>query len=323
MSNTNPFVHPTAIVEPEAKLGNGTKVWAFTHILSNATIGEDCNICDHVFIESDVRIGNRVTIKCGVQLWDGLFIEDDVFVGPNVTFTNDSFPRSKQYPISFEKTRLLKGASIGANSTVLPGVTIHQHAMIGAGSVVTKDVPPYAIVRGNPAQIVGYSNLQNSKITPITTDLKENESPLLSKCIRVENTPAYLYELPLIQDLRGKLSFTELGKDLPFQPKRCFWVFGVPNKEIRGEHAHKACAQFLIAMAGSVSVVIDDGLNQSEVTLNKPNLGLYLPPGIWGIQYKYSADAVLTVFASHNYDPNDYIRNYDEFLHYTKFKNKL
>ena len=131
-------------------------IWAFAHVLPGARIGSDCNICDHVFVENDVVVGDRVTVKSGVQLWDGIRLADDVFVGPNVTFTNDPFPRSKVYPASFPETFVGPGASLGANATVLPGLTIGRDAMVGAGAVVTKDVPPHAIVVGNPARIVGY-----------------------------------------------------------------------------------------------------------------------------------------------------------------------
>ncbi|NOR68341.1 MAG: N-acetyltransferase [Methylomarinum sp.] len=150
------FIHKKALVESGATIGQGTRVWAFTHILPRAVIGIDCNICDHVFIENDVKVGNRVTIKCGVQLWDGLRVEDDVFIGPNATFTNDLFPRSKYYPDKFLTTIILKGASIGANATILPNITIGNNAMVGAGAVVTKDVPDNAVVVGNPAYIVKY-----------------------------------------------------------------------------------------------------------------------------------------------------------------------
>lgn len=148
------FTHPNAIVEPGAVIGEGTRIWAFAHVLGGARIGECCNICDHVFIENDVIIGDRVTIKCGVQLWDGLRLADDVFVGPNATFTNDLFPRSKVFPEKFLQTHVQSGASIGANATILAGVTIGEKAMVGAGSVVTKDVPPHAIVVGNPARVI-------------------------------------------------------------------------------------------------------------------------------------------------------------------------
>lgn len=150
------FRHERAIVEPGARIGAGTRVWAFAHVLPGARIGRDCNICDHVFIENDVEVGDRVTVKCGVQLWDGLRVADDVFIGPNATFTNDLFPRSKRYPRKFLPTRLLAGASIGANATILAGVTIGEKAMVGAGAVVTKDVPPRAVVVGNPARVIRF-----------------------------------------------------------------------------------------------------------------------------------------------------------------------
>lgn len=151
----SPFIHPQALVE-SPHLGAGTRVWAFAHILPGARIGADCNICDQVFIENDVVVGDRVTVKCGVQLWDGLRVEDEVFIGPNATFTNDLFPRSKVYPETFAVTVLRRGASIGANATILAGLTIGEGAMVGAGAVVTRDVPPGAIVVGNPARIKGY-----------------------------------------------------------------------------------------------------------------------------------------------------------------------
>src|SRR5215467_7587245 len=151
------FKHEAAIVESE-HVGEKTRVWAYAHILPGARIGRDCNICDHTFIENDVMIGDRVTIKCGVQIWDGVRIEDDVFIGPNATFTNDPSPRSRHYLESFPETRVRKGASIGANATVLPGISIGQFAMVGAGAVVTRDVPPYAVVVGSPARIIRYAD---------------------------------------------------------------------------------------------------------------------------------------------------------------------
>ncbi|WP_182407575.1 acyltransferase [Psychrobacter sp. GP33] len=149
------FIHTLADVAP-CEIGEGTRVWQFVVILKGAKIGQGCNICAHTLIESDVIIGNNVTVKSGAHIWDGARIEDDVFIGPNVTFTNDLMPRSKQYPDVFLGITLKKGCSIGGNVTLLPGITIGEKAMVGAGAVVTKDVPDYAVVVGNPAKIIRY-----------------------------------------------------------------------------------------------------------------------------------------------------------------------
>lgn len=149
------FIHDKALVDEGAIIGANTRVWGFTHILSGARIGVDCNICEQVFIENDVIVGDRVTVKCGVQLWDGIRLEDNVFVGPNVTFTNDRFPRSKQHPERFLTTVVQANASIGGGAVILPGLTIGERAMVGAGAVVTRPVPNWAIVVGNPARVVG------------------------------------------------------------------------------------------------------------------------------------------------------------------------
>lgn len=169
-------------------IGKGTKIWQFVVILKDAIIGENCNINANVFIENDVRLGNNVTIKSGVQIWDGISIEDNVFIGPNVTFTNDIIPRSKQYPESFEVTKINQGASIGANSTILAGNTVGRYAMIGAGSVLTKNVGDYELWYGNPAKHMGYitkkgivldknlfSKSQNKRYQWLKGELKQNQ----------------------------------------------------------------------------------------------------------------------------------------------------
>lgn len=150
------FIHPQALVDPGASVGAGTRVWAFTHVVKGAVVGEDCNICDYVFIEGKVILGNRVTVKCGALLWDGIVVEDDVFIGPGAVFTNDLLPRSKQYPKEFRRTILRQGSSIGANATILPGLTVGRWSMAGAGAVVTRDVLDYALVLGNPARQRGW-----------------------------------------------------------------------------------------------------------------------------------------------------------------------
>lgn len=302
----SPRIHPSAEVQSDT-IGEGTNIWQYVVVLSQAKIGRDCNICAQVFIENDVVVGDRVTIKNGVQLWDGLRVEDDVFIGPNVTFTNDKFPRSKVQPKEFLVTTLCKGASIGGGAVIAPGLTVGRSAMIGAGAVVTRSVPANAIVVGNPARIVGY----------VDTHAGARRVPRPEASTEVYKSAVkgvQLHRLPRIMDIRGSLTVGEFGRTVPFDPKRYFMVFAVPSVETRGEHAHRECYQFLICVRGNVSVVADDGYNREEFMLDGPDLGLYLPPMVWGIQYKYSSDAVLLVFASHYYDSTDYIRDYNEFL---------
>jgi UDP-2-acetamido-3-amino-2,3-dideoxy-glucuronate N-acetyltransferase len=302
-----PFIHPQALCESQA-IGGGTRVWAFAHILPKARIGGDCNICDGVFIENDVVLGNRVTVKCGVQIWDGITIEDDVFIGPNATFTNDPFPRSRVHLEAVARTVIRSGASIGANSTILPGVEIGTGAMVGAGAVVTRSVPPNAIVIGNPARIKGYvADKEDSGSLLGVADMQSPGQTGLGV------GGAVLHELPVAKDLRGELSVGEFERELPFTPVRYFLVFNVPSQKVRGEHAHKHCEQFMICVRGSCRVLLDDGRNRREVILDRPSRGVHMPAMIWGTQYQYSPDAVLLVFASHYYDPQDYIRSYDEF----------
>jgi acetyltransferase-like isoleucine patch superfamily enzyme len=299
------FVHPQALLE-STRVGAGTRIWAFAHVLPGATIGRDCNICDHVFIENDVVVGDSVTVKCGVQLWDGIRLEDRVFIGPNVTFSNDPFPRS-QRPREHRPTVVKYGASIGSNATILPGLTIGREAMVGAGAVVTRSVPPNAVVVGNPARIVRYSSGLPPALGAARPNAPVEPAALGPGGVRLARSR-------IDRDLRGSLVAREVAGDVPFVPQRCFVVFDVPTKEVRGEHAHRECEQFLVALRGSVHVLCDDGRERREFVLDAPDLGLYIPAMVWGTQYQYSGDAVLLVLASHHYDPADYIRDYEEFL---------
>lgn len=302
-------IHPLSDVQSKC-IGEGTSIWQYVVVLPGAKIGKDVNVCSHCFIENDVVIGDRVTIKNGVQIWDGLRINDDVFIGPNVTFTNDLYPRSKQYPGEFLQTVIQPGASIGANATILAGKTIGRNAMVGAGAVVTKDVPPNAVVVGNPARITGYASTGQPQTTQICAAKDTKNGKTYTSVI----PGVQYYKMPVIPDMRGSLSFAEVGQYLPFEVKRYFLVFDVPSREIRGEHAHKKLHQFLVCVKGSCSVVVDDGKVREEYQLDSPGVGIHIPPMVWGVQYKYSQDAVLMVLASDVYEPDGYIRNYDEYL---------
>jgi UDP-2-acetamido-3-amino-2,3-dideoxy-glucuronate N-acetyltransferase len=167
VDKTNHHVsHPQALVETGAAIGKRTRVWAFAHVVAGAIIGDDCNICDHTFIEGGVLIGNRVTVKCGVYLWNGLTVADDVFIGPAAVFTNDYRPRSQHYLANPLKTLLKEGCSIGANSTILPNLTVGRWAMVGAGAVVTRSVPDHALVVGNPARWQAWVCRCGEKLSP-------------------------------------------------------------------------------------------------------------------------------------------------------------
>jgi acetyltransferase-like isoleucine patch superfamily enzyme len=166
MANKDTLIHKLADVQSE-KVGLGTRIWQFCVVLENAVIGKECNINANVFIENDVVIGDNCTLKSGVQIWDGIRLGNNVFVGPNVTFTNDARPRSKKYPSKFLETQVKNYVSIGANATILPGIILGEYALIGAGAVVTKDVPPRALVTGNPARIVGWVNPDGSKMKEV------------------------------------------------------------------------------------------------------------------------------------------------------------
>ena len=273
------FQHPNALVETE-HVGQGTRIWAFAHVLAGARIGRNCNICDHTFIEGEVVVGDDVTVKCGVQLWNGVVLEDRVFVGPNVTFTNDPFPRSKRYLAAPVPTLVKAGASIGANATILPGLTIGRDAMVGAGAVVTHDVPDYSIVYGNPARILGYAGAEPA------ARAAAGEPPSAAG---------------------------EAGREVPFEIKRYSWSTAcrasasavntlpdaAPDADVRSRQLH---------------VVADDGEHRQEFILDRPAVGIYISPMIWSVQYRYSKDTVLLVLASDGYDASDYIRESFEFL---------
>lgn len=304
----NYFVHEKAICSSNS-IGAGTRIWEFVQILEGSKIGSGCNICHGVFIESDVVIGNNVTIKPGVQIWDGTTLEDEVFVGPNVTFTNDLFPRSKKWPQQVLKTVVRANASIGANATILPGVTIGRGAMVGAGAVVTKDVPDFAIVYGNPAQIKGEVR-DVLEVTGITSTVLNS----ISKFGLENSLNNRISKLPMHSDERGDLLVVSFASDLPFEPVRFFSITNVNPTAKRGIHSHKKCDQFVIALSGSVSVNLDDGVTKQLIKLTGPDSGVFIPAGTWSSMFDFTQNTVLCVFASLEYDPDDYIHSYEEFI---------
>lgn len=207
------------------------------------------------------------------------------------------------------------GARLDAACVIGEGVTIGQGAWIRAGAVVLRSVPPNAIVEGNPAQVVGYLSGADLRLPkPQHIDLQEwTHAPRpAKKPLSVGRAAIYL--MRKVVDARGALTVGEMPDEMPFRPERFFVIHEVPSTELRGEHAHKQCEQFLICLHGSCRILLDDGKNRCEVTLDRPDAALYMPAMIWGTQYRYTKDAVLLVFASRPYEANDYLRNYDDFL---------
>ena len=212
-------------------------------------------------------------------------------------------------------TVVQKGAVIGANATIVGGSRIGYSSVIAPGAVVTKSVPPFAMVSGNPATVVGYQSELPSARTVGTQPIGRplDLGPEIGSNLDLGVGGCCLFRLRSFSDVRGYLHPLEFGSDIPFLPRRAFLVRGVDSGDVRGEHAHRACRQFLIAAHGSLSVLLDDGMNRCEVGLSDPTVGLDLMPMVWATQYKFSRDAVLLVLASHAYDAEDYIRVYEDF----------
>jgi dTDP-4-dehydrorhamnose 3,5-epimerase-like enzyme len=239
------------------------------------------------------------TVMPGAFIAEGTVIASSACVGPNAVVL--STPESP--------THIEAGAEIGANATIYAGVTVGSKARIMPGAVISRSVPPLAIVDGNPARITGYVNAQ-ARSQPASTGSGTSGPQVSTSSVKGVTK----HHMRFVPDMRGSLTVGEFERDIPFKPLRYFVVFDVPSTETRGEHAHHRCHQFLVAVKGSVSVVADDGTNREEFLLDSPLVGVYLPPMTWGIQYRYSADAVLIAFASDYYDGADYIRNYPDFL---------
>ncbi len=275
-------------------------------ISTNAHIGPDCQIDKSAVICDGVQIASGVKIYCGVFVGHNTIIEQEAVLSPNACMADRQF-LGDDHPAS--PVIIRKGAMIGANAVILPGIAIGEHAVIGAGAVVTRSVPPNAVVVGSPARIIGYVNAKRTRIEKSIVPAQPSTEKVSATAVK----GVTLHRFSLIKDMRGNLTVGEFLKDIPFIPKRYFMVFDVPTAETRGEHAHRKCHQFLTCIKGSCAIVVDDGSNRKEFILDNPDIGIYLPPMIWGIQYKYSNNAILLVFALDYYDPGDYIRDYRTF----------
>jgi len=244
----------------------------------------------------------------GAQLF-GCHVESDAYIGPNAVIVDQKYPRAMGKGEKARAVLVRAQATIGANAVILAGVEVGRGAVVGAGAVVTSDVPPYCIVAGNPARLIGY----------VSADAREKPRVLLQGPHEGEALPRIkvkgvsLRRTSLIRDVRGNLSAAELGKELPFPVRRYFLIYDVPNDRVRGEHAHRKLKQFLVCLRGRCSIIVDDAVRREEILLDSPNRGLYLPPMVWSVQYKYSQDALLMVLASAEYDAADYIRDYEEY----------
>jgi acetyltransferase-like isoleucine patch superfamily enzyme/dTDP-4-dehydrorhamnose 3,5-epimerase-like enzyme len=298
-------IHPSALSESN-DIGPDTRIEAFTYIAHKVKVGKNCMIGPHVSIGKDAVIGDRVIIRGAAQICAGTIIEDEVSIAAHASFLSDH--NSPSGDVIDNPIVLRRGCKIGANATLCAGVTIGEYGVVGAGAVVTRPVQPHAIVAGNPATVVAFANTQETparQVAPSSALVQATESKVRG---------VKIYELPLIRDPRGNLTVGEFERTLPFVPKRYFMTFDVPSFDLRGEHAHRTCHQFLLCVHGSCAVVVDDGLNREEFHLDRPTFGVHVPPMVWATEYKHSQDSTLLVFASEYYDPADYIRDYQIFL---------
>jgi len=261
-------------------------------IAENAKIGENCHIGPFCCVEDSAVIGRNVTLA------GRIIVPQNTVIGDNVQLDTAAV-------LAMEGIKIEAQAKIGANA-VINTPSVGQAAIVEAGSVVNSPVPPFAVVSGNPARIINYVGATDKT----TVVMAENPAATASQC------GAKLLNIPSFADLRGDLSVLELNAGFPFKVQRIFYTYNIATSQVRGEHAHKECHQFLVSVAGSVNVIVDNGVHREEYVLDNPATGLYIPPGVWATMYKHTADSVLLVLASHQYDNEDYIRDYNEFLTY-------
>ncbi len=295
--------HTSAVVESD-DIGVGTRIGALSHVSAGARLGDNTHLGAGVTIGAEVVTGENVTIGSGSHLHGRVLLQRDVVVGQGAIV--GASPGSTFDPSVI--TVLEADCWVGAGSILFAGITVGHSAVIHPGSVIERPVPAFAIVAGSPARILGYREKFPEKLRTLRADRASKNSEIAVGGAQIITFRRY-------SDMRGLLAVGESGSELPFAPMRLFFVHGVPSREVRGEHAHRVCHQLLVAAHGACSVVIDDGDSRQEILLDDPAKALYIPPMVWATQYKYTADAVLMVLASHPYDPNDYIRSYAEFEH--------
>lgn len=274
-------------------------------VIDGAAIAASARLGAHVVVYPGAEIAEHCVLHGFTQVWGGIRLGRGANLGPGVVFEEPSAGAGDIV--------IGAGARIGAGSVISRGVSIGAGAVVRAGSVVDQNVPPYAIVSGSPIRITGYVSTHALGLAREPEQFNPNFPPGQDS-IRIGVGDVTLHRFKKVRDMRGDLAVADIPKDVPFTPRRWFAVFNVPSEKTRGEHAHYRCHQFLVCLHGSCAIVADDGVNRTEVMLDSPDIGIYLPPLTWGIQYKYSADGVLLVFASDPYDPSDYIRDYADFV---------
>jgi acetyltransferase-like isoleucine patch superfamily enzyme len=298
------FIDPSARFEAET-LGDGSRVSAYVHVGPGVTVGKNCVLYDHAVLIGDVVLEDDVEVHVGARLLGRVHAEEGASIGAGAVVGVESSAGGD----GADGVIVRRFASLGANVTVSPGVVVGRRAIVEAGAVVGQSVPANAIVSGNPATIVSY----------VDSGHEADPAHLVLPPSRVVGTTetrvrgVTLHGLTNARDLRGSLMAAEFS-GLPFAPRRLFTVYDVPSESVRGAHAHRECSQFLVCLAGEVSCLVDDGSAREEIHLGSSEIGLHIPPMIWGTQWRYTRDAVLLVLASHPYDAADYIRDYEEFL---------
>jgi hypothetical protein len=270
-----------------------------------AVVAASATLGDFVVAYAGAEVGENCRVLGFTQLWAGVRLEAGAELGPGVTF---------EAPPAGQRADIVIGAQarVGAGALICAGVRVGQGAVVAAGAVVAQSVPPYAVVSGVPARITDY--VQNASRAPAMAWHQRATFPEQPSVVPLGVGGVTLHRFKFLQDPRGDLSVGEFDKEIPFLPKRYFLVMNVPSDKTRGEHAHRKCHQFLVCVKGSCALVVDDLAQRCEVMLDSPELGVFLPAMTWGIQYKYSSDAVLLVFTSDYYDADDYIRDYDLFV---------